>query len=560
MTKPWGRWWPILTTLTLVVIQIPAVVRTAGDPLQSDFVNYLVPARVVASGGDLSALYESAGFAAALRGTGLHTLGSFVPHPPANALWLLPFAAWSPAEAKVAWTVTLGVALLAAFLCLRCLAPEVDPWLVAVVVLGPALAIRNGLAFGQPYLALLALVAAGVLALEGGRPSLGGFLLGLTVPFKPYAVPMGLALLLVRSTLGGAFPGFVVGMLTPTAALVAFTGTAPLETFLVRVLPWMQRGEIQDPFSPVWGSATALAQHLFRFEVDLNPHPWFDAPRLARFLSALVPASIASLGVFSARRALTEGRARDAVGAALAFAVAASPFAASYHLVLLTIPAFALVARLDGGSRLLAVSFWLLLGSPLLNLVRALAGEESVFAYARFGVILALALWMARPFVSRRSVMASAALGLLAGALAVLTAPRSEVWSRVEAARGYSMSAPRFCGDRLRWLSPSASGRGLESRGEGEDCGARPTGPERVTARFRDGSWNLYWSPEDGGAFRQLTFSGANEYDPVLTPDGCSIIFASDQGRGLGSSALYRLDVSGLNRGCDTAARAVVRP
>ena len=105
-------------------------------------------------------------------------------------------------------------------------------------------------------------------------------------------------------------------------------------------------------------------------------------------------------------------------------------------------------------------------------------------------------------------------------------------------------------------------GRRLESKGAGTDCSSatpeavRPTSlpaadESRVVSRFTDGSWNLYLRtgrPRVLGS--RLTFSDANEVDPVWTPDGCAIVFASDQGRGLGSTALYLLDVSGLMDGC----------
>lgn len=552
MTKARERWWPVLTTVALVLVQAPALSRSAGDPLQSDFVNYLVPARVLASGGDLAGLYDPWGFEAALRETGLETLGSFVPHPPANALWLLPFASLSPAAAKTGWTALLVIALGAAFACLRRLAPGVDPWITAVVVLGPTLAIRNGLAFGQPYPVLLALLSLGLLGLERGRPFVGGFLVGSTVPFKPYAAPIGLAFLLARPTRARALPGFALGMLLPMVALFALAGGDPLAMYFERVVPWMRRGEIQDPSSPVWGSATALAQHLFRFEPDLNPHPWLQAPRLARFLGACAPVWMTALGVLAARRALVQGRTREALGAGVAFALAASPFAASYHLVLLAIPALVLVARFEGRRRLSAIAVWLLLGSPIFGAIRAAAGEESVLAYARFAAILALAFWVAEPVLVRRDVAASALAGVVAGGLALGFEPRAETWPRVAEARGYSMTRPYFCGEDLRWMSPSASGRSMESRGTGEDCRS-PRIDGLVVSRFSEGSWNLYWDPDEGAPPRRLTFSDANEVDPALAPDGCSVVFASDQGRGLGSTALYRLDISALNRDCDRA-------
>jgi len=114
---------------------------------------------------------------------------------------------------------------------------------------------------------------------------------------------------------------------------------------------------------------------------------------------------------------------------------------------------------------------------------------------------------------------------------------------------------PYFCGSALRFFSPSADGRRLESRGEGTDCAASagasaPGGGGKVSARLASGSSDLYLAGRPGQPEIRLTHSPANEIDPVMAPDGCSVVFASDQGRGLGSTALYRLDLSPFIEGC----------
>jgi len=150
-------------------------------------------------------------------------------------------------------------------------------------------------------------------------------------------------------------------------------------------------------------------------------------------------------------------------------------------------------------------------------------------------------------------------MGTLVGIGAMSRPLHEESWPRVEAARGYSMARPHFCGESLRWWSPTADGRRMESRGEGEACAvsrpARSTGWE-VHSRFTNGSWNLFLRSAKSVAERRITSSDANELDPVLSPDGCAVVFASDQGRGLGSTALYRLDLAPLVAGCDAFSSA----
>jgi hypothetical protein len=305
----------------------------------------------------------------------------------------------------------------------------------------------------------------------------------------------------------------------------------------------------------VWGSATALANRLFRLEPDLNPHPWVDWPAVARGLGSALPTTLVAFGVLASRRAMSAGRVVDAIGISVAFALAASPLAASYHLVLMAVPVAALVTRREGKGAAAVVCAWALVGSEVMTLLRAAPGVFAPLAFLRFALLALFGLALSWPHLGRRLLPKALAVGMLAAVAAASSQGRTETWSRVESARGYSMMKPYFCGDALRWMAPSSDGRRLEARGSGEDCGYAGS-PDRsrdapVVSRFTDGSWNLFLELGPTRERRtQLTFSSANEIDPVLTPDGCGVVFASDQGRGLGSTALYRLSLSGLRDGC----------
>lgn len=551
MAEPHRLGWAGLFALVLGVVQVPVLSRTALDPGQSDFVNYFVPAFVLGRGGDLGALYQAGAFDEATRLASLSTLGSFVPHPPANALWLAPFAELSPAAAKGVWTVTLLAALGLSVWMVRRLWPGASLALAALLVLAPTLSIRNSLAFGQPYLILSALLLAGVLLYRAGRRFTGAFLLGLGAGFKPYALPV--SVLFFHPGRLRALAGFACGAATPSLVLLALAGVGPFHEFTTKVLPWMMRGDIQDPFAAGWGSIGALANRLFRFEPDLNPAPWASLPSAARFIGVAVPSALLALGAWCGSRALEQQRIQDGVAVVVALTLAASPFVASYHLVLLFLPVVAVAQRLTGGLLVLWLLAWAALGSPLLNVFRSADGILAPLAYGRFFALLALSLVVAWPWLSRSMLVPVTVIGSLVGLGAMSRPFHEERWPRVEAARGYSMTRPYFCGESLRWWSPSADGRRMESRGEGEACAvsrlAHPTGRE-VHSRFTNGSWNLFLRSATSVAERRITFSDANELDPVLSPDGCAVVFASDQGRGLGSTALYRVDLAPLVAGC----------
>ncbi len=481
---------------------------------------------------------------------GLTGLGSFVPHPPANALWLLPLAGLPPDMAKGLWSgLLVFVFALTAWLLVRL---GLDPWLAIVVVLAPTLAVRNALAFGQPYPVLAALLIAGALALRLNQPWLGGFLLGLGVCFKPYALVLG-ALFLHRDRLR-SLAGFTCGVVAPTLLLAALAGPEPFVEFFTRVLPWMARGDIQDPFSLGWASLSSLINRLFRFEPDLNPSPLLDTPLAAAFLRSALACSLIVLGVLCGRRFIERDRPLDAVGAGTAFALAASPFVASYHLVLLAVPVAAVAGRLQGAR----LASWLcasaVTGSSLILAFRSAEGGLWFLAFARFFALLVLALVVVWPVLNRSMAAAVVAFGAIAGIAALPWGRNAEAWERIDVGSGYSAMRPHFCGEALRWWTPSTDGRSLATQGSGGPCVPDiPTSREgtTVTSRFTEGSWNLYLqtAPDEGEV--RLTYSDANEVDPVFSPSGCEVVFASDQGRGLGSLALYRLDVSALMATCE---------
>ena len=560
------RGWLGLAALALVVVQIPVLIRTASDPTQSDFGNYFVPARVVASGGAVGALYDRDTFDRARVDAGIAGLGSFVPHPPANALWLAPFARLGAGTAKLMWTLILLAAAAGCVACVRAIDPA-HGWPGALlVVFGPTLAMRNGLAFGQPYLVLSAMLLVGACLWQQGHVMRAAFMLGLGASFKPYALPLG-ALLLGRRR-GTAILWFLAGAVLPTTLLTAWNGTSGVTEFTMKVLPWLLRGEIQDPFSAGWGSVHAFTNRLFRFEPDLNPRPWVDAPAFAVFAAPFVSCFIAVSGLLAGRRAVASDRPGEGIAIAVAALVAASPLVGSYHLVLLFVTIGAVGARLSMKAWMAWLLLWGITGSSIVNGLRGFEDAPAPLHFIRLFLLIAIAAVAGRDFVTFRNVAIATGLGFAAGGVSLLTRPRAETWARVDEARGYSAMRPFFENGELGWWSPSEDGKGYRRRSATHrEEGIVPVLPSaiqtpgnvKVVSRFTEGSMNLFLRI-DGRADEQVTFSSANEVEPVLSPDGCSVVFASDQHRGLGSTALYRIDVSRFIRECERSPPSAVRP
>jgi hypothetical protein len=70
-----------------------------------------------------------------------------------------------------------------------------------------------------------------------------------------------------------------------------------------------------------------------------------------------------------------------------------------------------------------------------------------------------------------------------------------------------------------------------------------PDGRSIVAESWEEGSWDVRLFERATGAGRRLTSAPSNELEPSWSADGRSILFASDWRRGIGSTALYRLEL-----------------
>jgi hypothetical protein len=587
--------------LALLALHLGLSLRPALLAIRNDFANYYVPARAVAEGRSLDRVYERDAFQAEVRRVGLRQAASFVPHPPANALLLLPFARLVPLDAKAAWTLVLAAAYAATLPVLRLLT-RLSTWTLALVLLIPSTSLWSALAYGQPYPLLLLCLALALLALERGSAFLGGALIAPAFALKLYAAPHLLLLLIGRRT--RALSGALLALLAIGALGVATLGVTVHEAYWREVLPASLAGEIQDPYSPLWGSFASLAHRMFRAEPDLNPSPALDLPLLvapcARALSAFV-----LLLALSARPAGAGAFRRQWALVTLA-ALLASPLTQSYHFVLLALPVALLLAE-EGGplGKLALLALFGFATSPLPHYFQRFAhGWANPLAYPRLwavALLLALALWRTLP---RRHVAWCGAAAATAGLLAGRPSEAPPGWQRFPGIHGYLAAAPVECEGGLAWLAvaegayvvrhtggralpvddgatPACEHGRLALRAAGdsdEDADERgsvrvdrrrgvllaadrdgrvrelafgrfrrprlsPDGARIALESWEEGSWDLRVVARDGSGSRRVTSDPANELEPAWSADGASLLFASDRGRGLGSTAVYRIDL-----------------
>jgi hypothetical protein len=539
----------------------------AAGRITSDFANYRVPARVVADGGDLAGIYERVVFDEASRQQGLHTLGSFVPHPPANALLLMPLARFEASTAKAVWTVLLGLAYLASLALLRVLVP-VEGVRLAVVAAAPAFAVYNTLAYGQPYPLLLLLLCASLRAATSGRPALAGVLLAPVLVLKLYALPF-LAVFAAQRR-WKAVAGMTGGAAGLTIVSCLVLGAGVHRAYVREVLPASLEGRIQDPYSTVWQSASSLSRRLFEREPDLNPEPVLDRPHVGRFLVRALPTGLTVFAVLAAAAAPTPPVQWSIL---VCGALAAAPLAASYHFVMLVLPMAVALGDPTRGARpaWAVVALSAFAASPLPHHFAGWAhGAGNLLAYPRLVAMVSLLAVVSARWWSWRRLALSVAAAAAAGLSAPSQSPVGD-WQRLGLG-GYLQASPIACAGGVAWLGiengayvvratdgtrvavdtppkepACASGR-VVAAPPARHARLSPDGEWRLAPVWRAGSWDLDAVSTRDGRTVSITRDAANEIEPSWSEDGQRVLFASDRGRGLGSTAAYGVAFGGRDK------------
>lgn len=455
---------------------------------------------------------------------------SYAPFPPFTAFVFAPFLLFPMGVAKLLFNLlSCGIFMVTLWRCSKSF--SIPPLLVVLTPMVFFIPILNNLVFGQAYLILCSLLLEGWLAYRKERMGVAALFWGLAILFKLTPAFLFAFLLLRKKGRAALALGTVCVILLGLSMIV--TGVTVWKFYVSDILPRLSKGELNDPFTYVFQSAFMLLRRLFLYDGLLNPHPLYYHPWLFVIAMAVFKALILAPVI------LLTLRQRDefyAFGIWVLASLLISPNGSSYSLILLLIPLWALAP--EGRGRLVAAMILLFTAG---SLALSRLGDYPVWAqfprlYLLLGFFVLLLLKAERIWN-----------GWLAGGLALLFFGldiRGYASAREDGDYVLSREKHLFIYDygvkdqRLVYYFQDDRGKGEERT----DIRAGQLSEEEVGIEDNQ----IYYKG------RRMT-SSPDSKEKARLLDGKTIIYLSDQNRGVGFYTLRQMDPGSI--GVPGAAR-----
>jgi hypothetical protein len=559
----------------------------------ADFPNYYTAATLVRKGLPLQDYYDWTWFQRQMNyaGVGTHR-GVYIPQTPLTMLPFIPLAAFPPQTAKRIW-LGINVVLLAGTIWLLCRVTVFNLQNIALLMLCAAVPLYINFLYGQYYIALLFLLTLGYYFLRRRRSLVSGAVLGLAFALKLYAGPYLLFFMARRNW--RAVAGMLAVVTCCLGLAVAMFGRANVAYYATQVIPRALEGGAVNPYHPGNPAISVILRRLFVFDPALNPHPAWNAPWLFFLLRALISIGIMAFAVLGIVNSRNVPGGRSFAWFLIAIFLVSSN-TGSYVFLLLMLPVTLLLENARPRERLYLICIYILL---MLYLVPIWLFPKVWLLFILFFVI-GLDHW--RGLKPQWIAGAAGLVALLAVAdarrcMASYAKEPAQRLSRVAVEPGQFFAAfpavnrdgvffqmmgrdryvlhwlhdnhieeLSFEGQALHpftpvpngpvWFELAAGGTSQMMRFDAASRKAFPGIPPSRTdsaelATSPDGKWVAFTSTLRGskqiwirnvatGEETRMTDGNCNSLSPAWELDSSAILFASDCGRALGLTALYR--------------------
>ncbi len=319
----------------------------AWRPLNTDFPNYYIMARLVREGYNTDRIYEWIWIQRQKDHLGIkqadQPVVGFVPHTPFSALVVWPLTLWAPLTAKHIW-ITINMALLVAVAVLLQSLTAIG-WRRLALLMVLNYPLHQNLELGQYYILLLLIVTLALWCYVREKRVLAGALMGIGFGLKIF--PVLFVIYFARKRDVRAVLGLVAGGIAAAAVSVWVFGLQLHHVYASEVLPWALRGDAMDPYNLSASSLSSLLHRLLLFEPEWNPHPVVHSPTLFAVLHPLLQMAIFAPAVLLAVPGNWHPRRVQLEWSAFLIAVLAiSTLPASYHFTLFILPVVVMASEL----------------------------------------------------------------------------------------------------------------------------------------------------------------------------------------------------------------------
>ncbi|HTN18112.1 MAG TPA: glycosyltransferase family 87 protein [Chitinophagaceae bacterium] len=328
-----------LFLIPLVLLMLWCMVRIPQRPL-SDFAGYYFGGKAIVTGNFMQAYdMEALNFSIAAQGY-KDVYVSYAPFPPFTALVSAPFSFLPVIPAKILFEVFSCLFFL--FTLVRSVRhfalPDYILLLIPLVFFTP---IANNILFGQSYLLLFCLLMEGYFAFKKGNVLLSSLLWALAILFKVFPLVL-FAYLLLRKKYK-AFLVMGVACVLLLLLSIGICGAASWQFYLMRIMPRLNAGELNHPFTHAFQSFFMLGKKLFVYDQLLHPDPAFKQAGLFVYWIGLFKALILSVCITFTFRYKEDDFLPFSLW--MLGSMLLSPNGSTYSLVLLLLPFLALLVR-----------------------------------------------------------------------------------------------------------------------------------------------------------------------------------------------------------------------
>jgi Glycosyltransferase family 87/WD40-like Beta Propeller Repeat len=564
---------------------------------ETDFPNYYTAARLLHSGEHLRDFYDWTWFQRQMNYAGIERqLGAYTPQPPLTMLPIVPIAGFPVQTAKRIWLV-LNLALLAATVWLLSRIGRLRVEHIAILALAGYTSLRMNFLLGQYYVFLLFLLTATFYLIARKKPVASGVAAGLAFALKLYGGPLLLFFMAKRNW--KAVAGMAASSAAGVVVAVAIFGPADVWFYATQILPRTLEGVPADPFNPGIPVLVTLLRRLFVGDAELNPHPFYHAPWLFFFFRAFAGLAIivlVSLAVALNRAAIYR---RDFAIFVIALLLL-STSVTSYTFLLLLLPIVLCLEDAPPVERIYLVVSYILLNLPLpaarlfpkywlLLALLVVAGRRhwstlspriiagtlaGIAAIAVLNAQLAMADYRSAPAQSNQ--LAAVEKGSLFCAFPVISRAglffQAQTryryilrWQHDDKVEDFSFDGQVFHpvapdpagpihfelvahgGSKMMQFDPATrktTASTLPLNIHADSVAPSPDGRQIAFTSTRGGSQQIYIKNVATGKVKRLTGGNCNNSEPAWELNSKAVVFASDCGRAVGLSALYRIDVN----------------